>query len=133
MKLTARSEYALLALVYLARAPEGTHISVDAIAKAQSIPPRFLEQILLSLKRSHVVQSVKGQHGGYRLAKPAADITLAQVIRIFDGALAPTDSVSKNFYETTPVEKERGLMRVFKDVRDYTSNKMETTSIADVA
>jgi Rrf2 family protein len=132
MKLTARSEYALLALVHLARAEAGTHRSVDAIAEAQSIPPRFLEQILLSLKRAHIVQSVKGQHGGYRLAKPAAEIYLADVIRIFDGALAPTDSVSKNFYEKTPVEKERGLMRVFKDVRDYTSHKMETTSIADV-
>lgn len=132
MKLTARSEYALLALVYLARNSEISHIPVEAIARAQGIPPRFLEQILLSLKRAHVVKSVKGQRGGYSLARQPAEIYLADVIRVFDGALAPTESVSENFYETTPVEKEKGLLRVFKDIRDYTSQKMETTSLADV-
>ncbi|MBX3048572.1 MAG: Rrf2 family transcriptional regulator [Anaerolineales bacterium] len=132
MKLTARSEYALLALVYLARNSEISHIPVETIAKAQGIPPRFLEQILLSLKRAHVVRSVKGQRGGYSLARPANEIFLADIIRVFDGALAPTESVSKNFYEATPVEKEEGLLRVFRDIRDYTSNKMETTSLADV-
>lgn len=133
MKLTARSEYALLALVHLARAEAEARVSVETIAKAQGIPPRFLEQILLSLKRARLLQSVKGQHGGYWLAKPAKEIYLAEVIRIFDGALAPTESVSKNFYEKTPVEKEKNLLRVFKDIRDYTSNKLENTSIADVA
>jgi Rrf2 family protein len=132
MKLTARSEYALLALVYLARSDQGGHVSADAIAKAQNIPVRFLEQIMLSLKRAHFVHSIKGQRGGYRLARPAAEIFLADVVRIFDGALAPTESVSKNFYEETPVSKERGLMRVFKEIRDYTSSKLEKTSLADV-
>jgi len=132
MKLTARSEYALLALVYLARSDQSGHVSADAIARAQSIPVRFLEQIMLSLKRAHVVQSIKGQRGGYKLARPASEIFLADIVRIFDGALAPTESVSKNFYEETPVSKERGLMRVFKDIRDYTSSKLENTSLADV-
>jgi len=93
MKLTSRSEYALLALVYLARNDSDSNISVETIANAQSIPPKFLEQILLALKRAKYLRSTKGQHGGYRLAKPANKITLAEIIRLIDGALAPTESV----------------------------------------
>lgn len=132
MKLTSRCEYALLALVYLARHEKDGLVSVDMVAQAQKIPPKFLEQILLALKRDHILSSTKGQHGGYRLAKPAEKIMLSEVIRLFDGALAPTESVSENFYEPTPIEKERGLLKVFKEIRDYTSKKLETTSIADV-
>ena len=132
MKLTSRSEYALLALVYLARHDTEVYLSVDTIAQAQGIPPKFLEQILLALKRAHFLRSIKGQHGGYQLAKSPKQISLAEVIRLFDGALAPTESVSENFYESTPIEKEKSLTAVFKDIRDYVSNKLETTTIADV-
>ena len=132
MKLTSRSEYGLLALVYLARHEKEGYISVDTIATAQKIPPKFLEQIMLTLKRAHFLRSTKGQHGGYNLAKPPDEITLAEVIRLFDGALAPTESVSENFYESTPIEKEKSLVKVFKDIRDYVSMKLETTTIADV-
>ena len=132
MKLTSRSEYALLALIYLARHMTEEFISVDSIAQAQGIPPKFLEQILLALKRAHFLRSIKGQHGGYQLAKSPKQISLAEVIRLFDGALAPTDSVSENFYESTPIEKEKNIVKVFKDIRDYTSTRLETTTIADV-
>ena len=132
MKLTARSEYALLALVYLARHEENGYITIDTIAKAQGIPPKFLEQLMLALKRARFLRSVKGQHGGYQLAKKPNQIALAEIIRLFDGALAPTESVSENFYESTPIEKEKRLTRVFKDIRDYVSNKLEKTTVADV-
>ncbi|MFN8382501.1 MAG: Rrf2 family transcriptional regulator [Anaerolineales bacterium] len=132
MKLTTRSEYGLLALVYLARQKENEFISIEVIAKAQGIPPKFLEQLMLSMKRAHFVRSVKGQHGGYALARDPSQITLAEVIRLFDGALAPTESVSKNFYESTPIEKEKKLTHVFKDIRDYVSQKLEKTTLADV-
>ena len=125
MKLTTRSEYGLLALVYLARHENDGFISIDTIAKAQSIPPKFLEQLMLALKRAHFVRSTKGQHGGYSLAKPPKQISLAEVIRLFDGALAPTESVSENFYESTPIEKEKRISAVFKDIRDYVSDKLE--------
>jgi Rrf2 family transcriptional regulator, cysteine metabolism repressor len=132
MKLTARSEYSLLALVYLARQDNTTYISVDTIAQAQGIPPKFLEQLMLSLKRARLLRSIKGQKGGYQLAKSPHEITLAEVVRLFDGALAPTESVSENFYESTPIEKEKKLTGVFKDIRDYVSQKLEKTTIADV-
>ena len=133
MKLTSRSEYALLALVYLARNDSDEYISVETVALAQGIPPKFLEQILLALKRAKYLKSSKGQRGGYRLAKPADKITLAEVIRLFDGALAPTESVSEYFYESTPIEKEKSLVRVFRELRDYISDKLESTTLADVA
>jgi Rrf2 family transcriptional regulator, cysteine metabolism repressor len=135
MKLTSRSEYALLALVHLARTHSNTegYVSAESIAEAQHIPAKFLEQILLALTRAKYLRSSKGQHGGYRLAKPAEKITLAEVIRLLDGALAPTESVSEYFYESTPIEKEMQLVAVFKDIRDYISNKLETTTLADVS
>ncbi|MGB8214015.1 MAG: Rrf2 family transcriptional regulator [Anaerolineales bacterium] len=132
MKLTSRSEYALLALVYLARHETDGFISVERVALAQNIPPKFLEQILLALKRAHFLNSTKGQRGGYRLAKPANKISLAEIIRLFDGALAPTGSVSEYFYESTPIEKEPNLIKVFKDIRDYVSDKLESTTLADM-
>ena len=132
MKLTARSEYALLALTYLARHQDEGFISIDTIAKAQGIPPKFLEQLMLALKRARFLRSTKGQKGGYQLAVKPNQIPLAEVIRLFDGALAPTESVSENFYESTPIEKEKRLTRVFKDIRDYVSQKLEKTTIADV-
>jgi Rrf2 family cysteine metabolism transcriptional repressor len=133
LKLTSRSEYALLALVHLARHAEEGFLPVQAIGAAQGIPPRFLEQILLTLKRARYVRSLKGQHGGYALARPAERITLAEIVRLIDGALAPTESVSKYFYETTPIEKERKLLRVFKEIRDIVSERLEKTTIADVS
>lgn len=132
MKLTARSEYALLALVYLARHESEDYISVDNIASAQGIPPKFLEQLMLAMKRAHFLRSAKGQKGGYQFAKRPDQIPLADIIRLFDGALAPTESVSLNFYESTPIEKEKKLVGVFKDIRDYVSNKLESTTIADI-
>ena len=94
--------------------------------------PKFLEQILLALKRAKYLRSQKGQHGGYCLARPAESITLAEVIRVLDGALAPTESVSKYFYESTPIESERRLVRVFKEIRDTVAEKLEKTMLADV-
>ena len=133
LNLTSRSEYALLALVHLARNTDQGYLPVQAIAAAQKIPPRFLEQILLTLKRGRYVRSLKGQHGGFCLARPPEKITLAEVIRLFDGALAPTESASKYFYEATPIEKERKLLRVFKDIRDVVADRLEGTTLADVS
>ncbi len=132
MKLTRRSEYALLALLHLARAREGQFVAVGEMAEAQGLPAKFLEQLLVTLKRGGLVKSRKGPGGGYRLARPAGKIPLAEVIRLLDGALAPTESVSTYFYEPTPVEREKRLLRVFKEIRDVVSAKLEKTTLADV-
>lgn len=132
MKLTSKSEYALLALLFLGRGDENNFVSVQVIASSQCIPPKFLEQILLILKRAKYVRSHRGQAGGYALAKPANSIHLAEIIRLFDGALAPTESASAYFYESTPIEKEKNLLIVFRDIRNFISDKLENTTLADV-
>jgi Rrf2 family protein len=132
MRLTSRSEYALLALVYLARHTTESYVSVDEIAQAQRIPPKFLEQILLVLKRGKYLMSLKGQRGGYRLAKAPQEVNLADVIRLLDGPLAPTDSVSLHFYRSTPIEKEEALTQLFANIRDCILNILEHTTLADV-
>jgi Rrf2 family transcriptional regulator, cysteine metabolism repressor len=132
VKLTTRSEYALLALIYMARHPSSERITAETISKAQGIPLAYLEQILRALKLSHVLTSSKGQHGGFRLARGADEIAIAEVIRLFDGALAPTQSVSKYFYEATPIQKEAKMLGVLGDIRDYIAKKLEETTIADV-
>jgi len=133
MKLTSKSEYALLALIYLSRMEPGDNISVATISKAQGIPPKFLEQILLVLKRSGYLRSHKGSNGGHSLAKSPESITIAEVIRLFDGALAPTESVSKYFYEPTPISKEKKATKLFRQIRDYVSEKLERATLADIS
>jgi len=132
MKLTTKSEYALLALIYLARNRSDGFTPVEKIASARDIPPQFLEQILLILKRARYLRSQKGRNGGYALGKTPEQITIAEIIRLFDGALAPVESVSTYFYEPTPIEKEEKLIRLFKIIRDYISDMLEHTTLADI-
>jgi Rrf2 family transcriptional regulator, cysteine metabolism repressor len=132
MKLTTKTEYALLALTYMARNDKQENISTKQIAIAQSIPVKFLEQIMLSLKRAGIITSVKGQNGGSRLAKAPKEITLADVVRLFDGALAPTECVSERFYRKTPLGREEKLVSVFKEIRNYIAYSLEHKTLADV-
>jgi Rrf2 family transcriptional regulator, cysteine metabolism repressor len=132
MRLTTKSEYALLALIHLARQPAGDNVSAEAIANAQAIPQSYLEQILRTLRQARFVASAKGQHGGFRLLKPASQVSIASVVRLFDGALAPTQSVSEYFYESTPIQKEPKVLGVLKDIRDYAARTLERTTLADV-
>ena len=105
---------------------------ISDIAGAKEIPKKYLEQILLALKRSRYVKSKMGAEGGYALAKPPEEITLAEIIRLMDGALAPVLSVSEYFYESTPVERSGNLLRVFAEIRDFISKKLESTTFADL-
>ena len=132
MRLTTRSEYALLALIHLGRHASSDFVSTETIARAQRIPLAYLEQILRALKRGRVVQSSKGQHGGYRLARPASEITIAEIVRQLDGALAPTQSVSERFYQPTPIEKETKMLALLRGIRSTIADKLERTTIAEV-
>ena len=132
MRLTLRSEYALLALVHLGRRPAGELVSAGVIARAQRIPPRFLEQILLLLKRAGIVCSAKGRGGGFQLARAPGQITLAEVVRLLDGPLAPTESVSRYFRGQTPILREKRLTAFFREIRDLVAERMERTTLADM-
>ena len=86
MRLSARSDYALRAVIELAAAGPG-HVTADQLARAQAIPGKFLEAILTQLRRAGLVRSQRGPEGGFWLARPAAEISLADVIRAIDGPL----------------------------------------------
>lgn len=131
MKLTNRSEYALLALIYLAR-QKGELSHATDIGTTQGIPTGFLQQILFTLKRANIVKSAKGKNGGYSLSRSPEKISVAEIVRLFEGAIAPTKSSSKYFYEPTPSEKEKRLLLLMKEVRTLISNKLEKTNLKDL-
>ena len=132
MRLTNRSEYALLALVYLARQPQDQYAHGTEIAGQQQIPMRFLQQILLTLKRARLIASEKGRSGGYRLARKPGEITLAEVVRLFEGPIAPSRSASKFFYEPTPIERELKLVELLRELRELLAERLEKTTLADM-
>jgi Rrf2 family protein len=136
MKISKRGEYGMRALIALASMPNQDGVmQIKDIASREQIPVKFLEQILLTLKNSGMVKSRMGSGGGYRLGKPANEITLGQVVRILDGPLAPITCVSQTAYETCgcPDEETCGLRLVMLDVRNAISNILDCTTLADVA
>lgn len=137
MKLSVRGEYALRALLVLARdfLEDDSVVRIQAISDQQNIPKRFLEQILNDLKSAGIVESKRGVAGGYRLHKPPDRITLAEIIRHIEGPLAPVSCVSEKFYEkcSCPDESRCAIRSVMKEVRDSIVKVMEHTTLADLA
>jgi Rrf2 family cysteine metabolism transcriptional repressor len=132
MRLTTKSEYSLLALIYIARNGKNRMVKVDEICGFYTIPKKYLEQLLSAMKRSGYVQTKRGAGGGYKLAKPASRIRIADIIRLMDGALAPTVSVSVYFHAATPLSREKKVMEIFQDIRDYVSRRLEKLKLSDL-
>ncbi len=132
MKLTTKSEYSLLALIYIARHETNGYVKIEDICREYDISKKYLEQLFLSLKQARFVKTLRGAKGGYTLAIPATEISVAQIIRLMDGALAPTESVSKYFYSHTPLEREGKVIAVLKDIRDFIAEKLEKLKLADL-
>ena len=133
MKLTSKSEYTLLALIFMARKPKGAYVKIEEICQAYDIPKKYLEQLLTILRSNGLVKTRRGAEGGYALAKDPKEITAAEIVRIMDGAIAPVESVSQYFYSYTPLEKEEAVLGLFKDIRDYAARLMESRSLYDLA
>ena len=138
MRLSKRGEYGLRAMIQLAHpAPDGNLriMQINDISELEKIPVKFLEQILLTLKNSGLLQSKRGINGGYYLARPAGEIMLGQIVRVLDGPLAPIRCVSQMAYEPCgcPDEKSCGLRMVMGDVRNAIAGVLDNTSLADVS
>lgn len=133
MKLSSKGEYATRAILELSRRyGDEKPVPVDVIAEAQSIPPRFLEQILLLLRRSGFVRSRRGPQGGYLLAKPPSEINMAQITRAIDGPLAPVACVSQLEHEECKLADTCELRWVWQEVRDAISDMLEAVSFQDI-
>jgi Rrf2 family protein len=136
MKLSKKGEYALRSLIDLGIAAEVGRelVQVTELADKEIIPAKFLEQIMQELKAAGFVVSQRGKFGGYRLARPAADIPIGAVIRFIDGPLAPIGCVSHTAYEkcSCPDEEHCGLRMLMLDVRNAIAGILDRYSIADV-
>ncbi|MBN2627851.1 MAG: Rrf2 family transcriptional regulator [Spirochaetales bacterium] len=133
MKLSTKSEYSLLALIYLARHDrEEEFVRIQDICDTYDISKKYLEMLFSVLRQNRYIQTKRGAEGGYRLAKNASDISLAEVIRLMDGALAPTESVSRYFYSDTPIRQEEKILAVFEDLRNIIAEKMESIHLSDL-
>jgi Rrf2 family protein len=132
LMLSQRSRYALRALVHLANRPEGGAAAIGDIAEAVSAPRKFLEAILLELKRRHLLVSTRGRFGGYALARPASEITFADVIRALDGPLALAPCASKTAYrpcETCPDVRTCPVHPALAKARDAVAEVLEGWSL----
>ncbi|MBP1842492.1 Rrf2 family protein [Rhizobium petrolearium] len=132
--ISQKAKYALRALAALAQADPDEPMLISEIAVQQSIPKKFLEQILLDLKRSGIVVSRRGKQGGYLLLKPADAITFGEVLRLVDGPIAPLPCLSQTAYrkcEDCDGEQLCEIRHVFARVADATRNVLFTTTIAD--
>jgi Rrf2 family protein len=133
--LSHKAKYALKALLYLAKQDENVVSKTTDIAEAANIPKKFLEQILLDLKRGHFVGSKQGKFGGYYLLKHDNEITLADIHRLFDGAIALLPCASLNFYERCSDctdESECLLRHGLMTIRDETLKAMQDITIASL-
>jgi Rrf2 family protein len=137
MRLSARVDYALRATVELAavadpdRVGRTRPVTAEQIARAQDIPPKFLESILLQLRRGGIVHAQRGPEGGYWLARPAAEISLAEVIRVIDGPLAHVRGQRPE--ELGYAGAARALQEVWIALRANERQILELVTVAQVA
>ncbi len=130
--ISLKAKYALRALFALARADPAAPLQISEIAEQERIPRKFLEQILLELKRRGLVASTRGAKGGYALLRPAKEITFTEVLRIIDGPIAPLPCLSVTAYrrcDDCPSEKSC-LRRAFAEVAEAQRAVLSRTTIA---
>lgn len=135
MYFSAKGEYGMMAVLDLAMAngTSGDHpVQAKAIAERQGIPIRFLEQILSTLKHAGIVASSRGAQGGYRLAKPAEDIRVGDVIQAVDGPITTTTRVPSNQGNGHRADHSSIVLGVWKDVKDTVLDTMNRTTLADL-
>ena len=130
-----KAKYAFRALLAVAAAPEGEALTSAEIARRYGIPHKFLEQILLDLKKAGVLDSRRGKSGGYVMLRPADTVTFGEVLRIFEGPLAPLPCLSRQSYrrcEDCADEAHCEVRRAFTAVADASRAILDSTSIASV-
>lgn len=130
--LTQKTRYSMLAMVRLAKEFGQGTLMINEIAESEKIPKRFLESILLELKNSGYLGSKLGKKGGYFLMKDPKTINLLEIVRLFEGSIALLKCTSEKYYEPCEHCKDEencAVRGTFKDIREYTFNKLASTSL----
>ncbi len=133
--LSKKSKYAINALVYLAKQEDNRMVVIQEIAEEEHIPRKFLEAILLDLKRNGILGSKKGKGGGYYLLQRPEEINLADVMRLFDGPIALLPCATYKFFEKCEecVDEETcGIRDAIVELRNQTVNFLKATSLEDI-
>lgn len=133
--LSKKSKYAINALVYLAKRKEAGPTLIAEIAEKQNIPQKFLEAILLDLKRNGILASKRGKGGGYYMLKNPDEVNLADVMRLFDGPIAFIPCVTHNYYEACEEcnnESICGIRDVFFEVRNKTVEILKRATLKEI-
>jgi Rrf2 family protein len=133
MRVSKKTDYALRALFTLVEHSGSGPIPIRELSRRNDVPKKFLEQILLAMKKRGWVKSVPGLRGGYTLAKSPDKITMGEVVRHFDGILAPISCVSSTAYTRCSQEPVCRFRRVFLNVRNYVAGLLDHATLADVA
>lgn len=130
-----KTQYAFKALMYMAQQDKQRPILIAEISEQKTIPLKFLENILLELKKAGILDSKKGKGGGYLFAKNPADIKLATVMRLIDGPISLLPCVSLHFYTKCKNCEENfcGLNKIMLQVRDASLAILENKTVADIA
>tara|TARA_R110000868_G_scaffold5558_10_gene33274 strand:- start:1722 stop:2135 length:414 start_codon:yes stop_codon:yes gene_type:complete len=134
--LSKKTKYGLKALTFIARSESENPVQVSAIAKSEQIPQKFLESILLSLRKSGILGSKKGKHGGYYLRKEPSEVLMTEVMRVLEGPIAMIPCVSLNYYEKCddcPDEATCSVNKLMIQVRDNTLQVFRNTTLADLS
>ncbi|HTR48090.1 MAG TPA: Rrf2 family transcriptional regulator [Verrucomicrobiae bacterium] len=131
MRISQRGLYALQALTVLAQHASEV-VKIKDIAAKENLPEKFLEAILLDLKRARIVVSARGANGGYQLKRPAKKISLGEVIRRIDGPLAPFEDAESLRWRINSDKKHRPLFRILLDVRNATARILDHTYLTDL-
>ncbi|MGO1752642.1 MAG: RrF2 family transcriptional regulator [Psychroflexus sp.] len=133
--ISKKTKYAINALVYLAKQDNNNPIRISDISESQNIPQKFLEAILLDLKKAGILASKKGKGGGYYMLKAPKEINLAEVMRLFDGAIALLPCVTYNYYERCEEcidEETCGIRDVFYEVRNKTVELLKNADLEQI-
>ncbi|MCO5269828.1 MAG: Rrf2 family transcriptional regulator [Brumimicrobium sp.] len=133
--LSKKTKYGIKALTYICKQQSEHPISILEISEAEIIPRKFLEAILLDLKKGKILGSRKGKTGGYYLLRNASEIYMSEVIRLLNGPIAMVPCVSLNFYEKCddcPYEEGCGVNRLMLEVRDSALKILEGKSLAQL-
>ena len=133
MKISTRTEYGIRVLVTLARVEDGACLSLTEIARREKLPHAYLEQLVGDLRRGGLVTSTRGQSGGYRLARPAAEIAMTDAVRALDGPLLDMPCAGQTDHERCDRPQPCSVHEIFQRVHESLSSTLGATSLADVA
>jgi len=117
--------------MHVARKQGNGPVTIESIRRRYGLSRKYLEALARTLKSGRILEAKRGPGGGYTLARNADEISVAEIIRLMDGPLAPVESASTHFFAHSPIEAETQILQVFREVRNMVSRYLEGTYISD--